>query len=281
MASQQPLSRAQSPIAMSALSSGSLVVLGARGSLSIVNTENSEIRRVKQTLGYYNPADMAAAHIGQTDVILVAMYSNYGIAQQSVERRGILAEYSTSGEQLRTWPFVGRVFDAIAVDPDHKVAYLGEGLRGQISTLNLDAPTAEIKVLQELPASSRLGALAFDPDQQRLFAADAEQGQIYVIDVKHGTARTLTTSLGEPAALAYDRNGHNLYVADAARRCVWRVAVDDGIPTKALPFSSATGLREPRGLAIDSGHNVWVADFGALAVFQLGPKGEILKEIRP
>ena len=283
MASQQPLTKGQAPIAMSSLPSGGLVVLGSRGSLSVVTPGRGDIRHLKQSLGYYNPADMTAAHIDDNDVILVAMYSNYGIAQQSVERRGILAEYSLSGQQLRTWPFAGRVFDAVAADSDHKVLYLAEALRGQVSQLNLETKDsgADVKALQELPAASRIAALAVDPDRQRLFVADAELGRIYVLDIEKRRVRTLVTSLGEPAALTYDRVGHILYVADAARRCIWRIAVDDVTRARAVVFSSAPEFREPRGIAMDPEHNVWVADFGTSSIFELGSKGEVLEKLSP
>jgi DNA-binding beta-propeller fold protein YncE len=283
MASQQPLTKGQAPIAMSSLPSGGLVVLGSRGSLSVVTPGKGDIRHIKQSLGYYNPADIAAAHIDDNDVILVAMYSNYGSAQQSVQRRGILAEYSLSGQQLRTWPFVGRVFDAVAADSDHKVLYLAEGLRGQVSLLSLDTKDsgADVKTLQELPAASRIGALAIDPDGQRLFVADSELGRIYVLEIGKRSVRTLVSSLGEPAALTYDRVGHNLFVADAARRCIWRIAVDDVTRARAVVFSSAPEFREPRGIAMGPEHNVWVADFGTSSIFELGSKGEVLEKFSP
>jgi hypothetical protein len=283
MASQQPLSREQAPIAMSASPSGTLIVLGSRGSLSVVYAEKGVTIPIKQSLGYYNPADMTTANRAGRDVILVTMYSNYAMTQQSAERRGILAEYSLAGEQTRVWPFAGRVFDAITVDPNRGTVYLGEGLRGQISTLSLEDKKdgGEPKFLVELPGVSRLGALALDPDRQKLFVADAEQGRVFVIDVEKRRTRTLINSIGEPAALTYDRGRHMLYVADAARRCIWRLAVDEGTPTQPTVFSSAPELREPRGIAVDSEHNVWVADFGASAVFELGARGEVVKKLRP
>jgi len=280
MASQQLRVRQQAPIAMGSLPSGILVVLGVHGKLSLVRSDTGATSPIKETLGYFSPADMTSSRVFDRDVIFVTMYStSVFAAQQSVERRGLVTEYSSDGQPMHTWSALNRAFDGITVDPSRGLLYLGDGVRGEISTLDLQQnATAEPKSFIEVAGISRLGSLAFDPDRQRLFAADVGKGGIYVVDLQARKSRPLVSSLGEPAALAYDATKARLYVADAARRCIWQVPLNGRSP-RASVFSSASELREPRGLAIDAGGNLWVADFGAQAVFKLGPRGEIVQKV--
>jgi hypothetical protein len=283
MASQQPRVRQQAPIAMGALPGGVLVVLGVHGRLSLVRSDTGVAHPIKETLGYYSPADMAPSRMFDRDVIFVTMYSTavFG-AQQSVERHGLVTEYSSDGKPMRTWSALNRAFDGIAADPIHGLLYLGDGVRGEISTLDVQqgAANAEPKFLIEATGVSRLGSLAVDADHRRLFAADVGKGSIYVVDLQTRKSRPLVSSMGEPAALAYDATKARLYVADAARRCIWQVPLKTRYP-RASVFSSASELREPRGLAIDPGNNLWVADFGAQAVFKLGPQGQVVQRVVP
>src|ERR1700679_382168 len=96
MASQMAPDKSQSPVAISSLPSGKLVALGGRGRLSLIEPGSGKVTVLKSTLGYFTPADMVAARVGEADAIFVALYN-------ATQRRGMLAKYSLSGEELQTW----------------------------------------------------------------------------------------------------------------------------------------------------------------------------------
>lgn len=272
MASQAPAGKVQGPVAISALPSGTLVVLGGRGRLSLIDSASGAVTLLKNSLGYFTPVDMAAARIGDTDSIYVALYN-------TALRQGLLARYSLAGAQTRTW--LGRTtFAGVAIDQVHKTVYLGDAITGEISSLSVDGNSTSPSFLVEVSGVVRLGPLATDVAGQRLFAADVGGGTIYVVDLSSRKSRLLASGMGEPSALSYDAEQQRLYVADASHHCIWQISTNLPKPTTSV-FSSATELREPRGLTVDAQHTVWVADHAALAVFKLSSGGQVIQTISP
>lgn len=272
MASQAPPGRAEGPVAISALPSGTLVVLGGRGRLSLIDSASGGVTLLKDSLGYFTPADMAAVRIGDTDSIFVALYN-------TALRQGLLAKYSLAGGQVQTW--LGRTaFAGVAVDPLHHTIYVGDAVTGEISSLSMDGNSTSPSFLVEVSGVTRLGPLAVDAAGKRLFAADVGGGTVYVVDLASRKSRLLASGIGEPAALGYDADQQKLYVADASRHCIWQIAANSPKPKPSI-FSSAPELREPRGITVDAQHTVWVADHAALAVFKLSSAGLVVQRISP
>jgi hypothetical protein len=272
MASQVPLDKAQGPVAISALPSRTLVVLGGRGRLSLIDSNSGRLTLLKDTLGYFSPVDMAAAHIGDADSIFVALYN-------TAQRQGVLARYSLAGNQVKIW--FGRTgFAGVAIDQVHQIVYVGDVVTGEISSLSLEGNSSSPSFLVQVSGVTRLGALAVDVVGRRLFAADVGGGTIYVVDLSSRKSRLLASGIGEPAALTYDADQQKLYVADASRHCVWQIPTNSPKPETNL-FSSAPELREPRGITVDAQHTVWVADHAALAVFKLSSTGMVEQKISP
>jgi DNA-binding beta-propeller fold protein YncE len=272
MASQMPIGRSQGPVAIAALPSGTLVVLGKRGRLSLIDSNSGRVTLLKDTLGYFSPADMAAARMGNVDSIFVALYDTVG-------RPGLLAKYSLEGSQLQTWN-ARATFAGVAVDPIHQTVYIGDAITGEISSLSMDENSSGPSFLAEVSGVTRLGPLAVDAAGQRLFAADVGEGAIYVVDLRSRKSRRLASGMGEPAALTYDADHQRLFVADASRHCIWQISTNSLKPKVSI-FSSAPELREPRGITLDAQHSVWVADHAAIQVFKLSPDGLIVQRISP
>lgn len=273
----QRTDRDHSPIAISSLPSGALSVLTFRGGLSVINSGTSRQTPLKASLGNFTPLDMAAALVGDQEFIFVTMYWVFS-TQSTQGNEGVIVQYSLQGQEVRKWSALGRVFAGIAVDGDHQVAYLGNASGGDISTLNL-ADSASPKFAIHVTGASMIGPLALDKEGQRLFAADLGAGTIYVVDLAGRKSRLLVSGLGEPAALAYEPSQHKLYIADAGRHRISQVSVDATNP-KASDYSVGD-LHEPRGLAVEPNHSVWVADFGAGTVLQLSGTGQVLTTVRP
>jgi DNA-binding beta-propeller fold protein YncE len=194
MASQMPIGRAQGPVAISALPSGTLVVLGGRGRLSLIDSNSGRVTLLKDTLGYFSPADMAAARLGNTDSIFIALYN-------TVQRQGVLAKYSREGSQVQTWHARAA---GVAIDQVHQTVYIGDAVTGEISSLSVDGNSTSPSFLVEVSGVTRLGPLAADAAGQRLFAADVGGGTIYVVDLHSRKSRLLASGMGEPAALSYE-----------------------------------------------------------------------------
>ena len=270
MTSQAPPGKAQGPVAISALPSGTLVVLGGRGRLSLIDSTSGGVTLLKDSLGYFTPADMAAVRIGDTDSIFVALYN-------TALRQGLLARYSLAGAQLQTWSARAA---GVAIDPLHHIVYLGDAVTGEISSLSMVGNATSPSFLVEVSGVNRLGPLAADAAGQRLFAADVGAGTIYVVDLPSRKSRLLAFGMEEPAALSYDADQQRLYVADASRHCIWQISTNSPKPKPSI-FSSAPQLREPRGITVDAQHTVWVADHAALAVFKLSAAGLVVQSISP
>jgi DNA-binding beta-propeller fold protein YncE len=272
MASQAPSDKAQGPVAISALPSGELVVLGGRGKLSLIDPGSGRVRDLKSTLGYFTPPDMVAAHIGDQDSIFVALYN-------ASLRRGTLAQYSLSGQQLRMWMARSSIA-GIAIDTSQQIAYLADPVTGEISSLALNGSRGDFTFVLEVAGITRVGPLAVDGERRRLFVADIGVGSIYAVDLASRKSHLLASGLGEPAALAYDSDQQVLYIADPARHKVWLL---DTKPQKArlTTFSSAPELQEPRGIALDAHKQVWAADHRAIAVFKLSSDGAVVSKLLP
>jgi len=100
-----------------------------------------------------------------------------------------------------------------------------------------------------------LGPIALDAVSGRLFVGDLAQGSIYWVKVSNHHLSKPLVWLGEPAALAFDRASRKLFIADAAKKCVWQVDVNAMQP-KPVRVSSGLKLREPRGIAVSAGPTV-------------------------
>lgn len=88
----------------------------------------------------------------------------------------------------------------------------------------------------------------------------------------------------DPYAIAADGNG-NLYIADTSNNAIRKIT-SAGIVTSLAGSAngaqgssdgtgSAAGFREPRGIAVDNGGNVYVADYGNHTVRKVTPAGVV------
>jgi hypothetical protein len=270
---QQALSRDQYPIAIAALSSGELAVLESRGALSLLDPTTDKLTRIKETLGNFVPLDMVAGHVADQDAIFVTLY--WAISTFSTQtNQGLVIQYSRDGRETHKWSSVGHIFGGLAIDARTQLLYLGSASSADLFTLNVNAEKPPIFVAH-VAGASRLGALALDSDQHRLFVCDVGSGNIHVFDLMHHKSHLLVSGLGDAAALVYEPSQHKLYVADASRHTVWQISVD-AVQPKPNALSSASQLREPRGLALGQNKTLWVADYAARAIFQLSSTGQVI-----
>jgi DNA-binding beta-propeller fold protein YncE len=269
-------SKKHSPIAINALPSGSVFVLGSHGGLSLIDPATHLRTPMKTSLGNFTPLDMTSVHLGDQDYLLVTMYWAFS-TQAAQGNEAVLVQYSLQGKEVQKWSTLGHVFAGIAADGTHHCVYLGSTTSGDIWKLNLAGQEPPKSIAHT--GASMIGPLALDVEGQRLFAADLGSGSIYVVDLAHNKSRSLTSGLGEPAALSYDPSQHKLYIADAARHRISQISVDGATP-KVSDFSTAPELHEPRGVSVASDHTVWVADFDSGEIIQLSAAGKVMATVQ-
>ncbi|MGI9102222.1 MAG: SMP-30/gluconolactonase/LRE family protein [Terriglobales bacterium] len=224
--------------------------------------------------------DLTVAQVAGQDQIFVTML--WTVSTQSEQAgQGLLMQYSLDGREQQKWSVFGRVLAGVAVDAKKGEVYLGDSSNAEILILNLGKGTARTgpQYFARVAGASRLGPITLDAEGHRLFAADVEQGKVYVIDLSRRKSALVASGLGEPSALTFSPTLRTLYVADAARRCIWQIQVDTAVP-RLKTFSAVTELREPRGLAMRPDNTLWVADYGARAIFLLSPTGQVIQSIR-
>lgn len=273
---QRPYAQ-QGPIAIGTLPSGVIVVLGSRGGLSLINPATGLLTPIKETLGNVTPLDLSVARIGNQEFIFVTAY--WAISAQSMQsNQGLVVQYSLQGNEIHRWSSLGRTFGGLVVDGDNQAIYLGSAGNEEISKLSI-RDRAFPEFIARVAGSSRLGPLALDTDGHRLFVCDVEGGNVYMLDLASHKSRALAYGIGSPAALAYHPAQHRLYVADASGHRVLQLATD-AQTTKVSTYSSAPEFREPRGLTIGPDQSLWVADYGARAVFQLSATGQVIRIVR-
>jgi DNA-binding beta-propeller fold protein YncE len=278
MDQQAPAQRRQrSPIAMAALSSGQITILGSRGGLTLIKPANGQQTPIKTSLGNFTPIDMTSARIGNADFLFVTMYWAFS-SQSSQGNEGVIVEYSLDGQEVKKWTTLGRTYAGIVVDPTHETIYLGSPHNGDISALAFSEQTPKTTV--HVSGASLIGAVALDVEGQRLFAADLASSNVYVVDLVRRKSRLLASGLGEPSALSYDPSQHKLFIADAGRHRISQISVDTPNP-KVSDFSTAPELREPRGVAVAPDHSVWATDFEAGTVLQFSSTGKVIATFRP
>lgn len=264
-----------SPVALGVLSSGDVIVLESRGAVYQIPFGTNHFRKLKETIGYNDPVDLATGRIGDQDAFFVTSYwraaSLGGLAR--------LSQYASAGKEVSGWKLPGGGAFVLALDPGNRIIYLADARNSEIYALNLSDPKASPASLMDVPGTSSLSAMAFDVARKRLFVTDVVQGNLYALDLARRKTQLIAERLGEPRALAFDTAEDRLYIADAGRRRIW--ALDTKTRgSKPTIFSQSKDFREPVGVAVDSQRRVWVADYAAGAVFTLSQSGEVVAQIR-
>ena len=101
----------------------------------------------------------------------------------------------------------------------------------------LDEKVRKPRLLAYLGSARTLGAVIFDPPRQRLLVADAQAGTLYAIDCATGSYSLLTSGLGRPVAMAFDRTFTTLYVADVEGGEIHILKLSPACPLKSFTTS--------------------------------------------
>ncbi len=194
---------------------------------------------------------------------------------------GSLLQYSIDGRWERSFN-QPTILTGLAADDASQRLFLSGPSSGYIYVYSWNDPSQNpIKPFVRVPRAASLGPQALDVARSTLFVGDVGSGKIFSIDLSTKRSRELiSSSLGQPAALVFDRIERKLYVADRVGRKIWIVQVDAGNP-RATVFAAASAFRSPSALAIGPNKTLWVGDPGAKALFQLSSKGTVLATYEP
>jgi len=120
------------------------------------------------------------------------------------------------------------------------------------------------------------GALLI-PEQNRLYVADAGNQRLVAYDLESGEPQQIYTDerLSEPFDLGRTATGE-LYLLDAVAHQIFRLDLENE-RLEALPLE--TSFYRPRGLGVDTGGALLVADTGGARVVVLSADGRVLTQI--
>jgi DNA-binding beta-propeller fold protein YncE len=255
------LAGAMLPVAVSALSDGTLAVLCLNNQLAFANPHSGSVTMVPLPIPG-TAVDMVASGSSEQPLLFVAMRGPSSF-------QSMVQQFSRAGGKLGYWQISDGYPAGLALDSTRGILYISSLQSTAIYRLNLREKGASPHFVTEIRGASRIGPIAVGPAGDRIYAADVFAGDIYEIPLNTRRSSVLVGNLGEPAALALGRDGKVLYVADTAHHCVWLVPLDRRPATPTRFWSS----KEPRGVAVDASRMVWVGDRSAKAVFGIAPSG--------
>ena len=109
--------------------------------------------------------------------------------------------------------------------------------------------------------------------------AEPEAGGLWWF--RAGELRLLFDSITIPNAICFSPDGRAAHFADSDKRMIWRVEVH---PDTGLPVGQPATFKQfaqdegaPDGAVIDADGNIWIAAWGASAVYAMAPNGRRLE----
>jgi WD40 repeat protein len=221
--------------------------------------------------GDFDATDMSAASSGSRQFVCLVLDS-HGSAS---EKNFILQ--LVNGREVWSWLNVKGVYTAVAIDAAHGFVYTSNSTTNGLFRLRLGEEKQTATLVATFHEASRIGALAVDPQGQRLFVADYDGGRIFVWDMKGGRPRTIATpELSEIRALAWDGSRRRLSIADSGSEAVWSLSDDGGKPQLLMRDRR---FRQPSGLAVANEDELIVADESSGSVFSVGVTDSVVKHV--
>ena len=256
-------SRLQRPIMLD--SNGSdLFVLDSAGTLHefhITQTELKEYRRFSLASNF-TATDMSYSLWDGRESLLIA---------GSQLDHGLVARYGLDGQILQTWTF-RNICSGIDFAMVSGTTYVATSDSNEIYQLNPRG--TESTYVGRIPGATKLGPLAFDEANHRIYVADVAVGAIYQYSIATRASEVLVSTLSAPTALSFDPATSRLYVADPGRRAIFTVDTRSRA-TSAVEFASDP-LKSPYGMALVENGRIAVADYGADSILIFSDKGGLL-----
>lgn len=191
--------------------------------------------------------------------------------------------YTRDGDATRHWKFDASVSAAGWVDDQTLLVASASAL------LRFDMATGASETIVALEAdmpNTRSNDGRADPWGGFWVGTMGRRGQKHAGSIYRyykGEVRCLVTPVTCPNAICFSPDGAFAYYADTAMARIWRQRLDeahgwpDGDPIVYLDLS-AHGLN-PDGAVVDSGGNIWIAQWGAYRVAAYAPDGRFITAV--
>lgn len=173
-------------------------------------------------------------------------------------------------------------FAAAAFDVPGKQVYLSLEEEGEpgLFVADLSQKSPEPKRFVDFPGARPATVLYFDAAGQRLFAAQGESGELWVVDLEDEVPRPrlVVDTLGWPMALDYGRAAQRLYVTDAKNQNIWALDCRDQCKDPTVFFHAAS-LKHPTTLSVALDGTLWLGDLEDQTLTTIAPNGSIKNTI--
>lgn len=173
-------------------------------------------------------------------------------------------------------------YTAAAFDVPGKQVYLsliteeGPSLHAAEMTEDLPRPRKITFFPGSLPATT----LFYEATGRRLFAAQAESGELWAVDPEESEPRVrlLAEDLGWPLALGYSKPAQRLYVTDAKNQRLWSLECS-GQCQEPTVFLQSESLENPTTLAVGLDGTLWLGDLRDQTLQTITPQGEVERTV--
>jgi DNA-binding beta-propeller fold protein YncE len=185
-------------------------------------------------------------------------------------------------------PALGGPGVGFAYQPGADRLFISEPAAGALWTMSLGNENPKADKWLSTRVYSKFGAVGFDPKANDVFVSDPARGAVYFADAEPNTKpksfETLADDernigvLSDPSAVVIDPHGEYLYVADAERHALFRIALKPA--AKSTPNWGKFRYRGQfkgeftgsAALAMDQQGRLWVADKGSGAILLIDPQ---------
>jgi hypothetical protein len=237
------------PIALDALPSTGLIVLGVkgtvyelRGSMGRYSIASSFRIPVNQS-----PVDLTLAQINKEFYIFVASNITSGLGDA-----GRVTEYTLDGRVVQYWAVRG-ICAGIDFDGATHTVYFASSSHNEILTIKFNPNgNTEVSSLGEISQVTQVGPLAYDALGAKIYAGDIASGGIYAFDLVTKKSSVFAPRFGSVTALRVGSAGRKLIAADSRHNQVVVFDLNGRPQPRVLPIVAK--LKHPSGLAlVDSG----------------------------
>ena len=175
-----------------------------------------------------------------------------------------------------------RCFEAAGFDVPGKKVFLSSAdeVGPKLLAADLTEESPKPSDFSDLPGLLPATALFYEATGRRLFAAQAESGELWMIDL-HGATPAVSLvveDLGWPLAMGYSKQTRRLYVTDAKNQRLWSLdcAGSCGQPEVFLQSQS---LENPTTLSVALDGTIWLGDLKTQTLQTIRPDGSVERTI--
>ena len=259
------------PIALALKATQELLILQTDGRVFSLDARREVVREIYRVPAKYQPMDLSIGYRGGPDYC-VTLNSRVGSGS-------FLLQLLPDNRQVWTNLAQRGLVVGVVIDARRRSAYVTQAFDNVVHRLPLGEEKARPFEIVSLPQASRIGALALDSVKQRLFVADLDGSDIFVVNLGSGAVqRVPLKDVSDPRALAWSPATDRLYVADAGHRTVWAVDVSGG-NSQTEAFSDKR-IYEPSALAV-ADRTLWVADKRSRRLFEVALADRAVTRVVP